>query len=102
MLMYGFDKPEVLGLKFSGQGVVYNLTSLKEGYYRLRLLVPPNSLGKFTDRDFDIVYANYIFGNNYVFAEFFQIIYNLYLFSLLDFLQLELYDNCFYLFHAYF
>ena len=79
MLMYGLDKPEVLGLKFSGQGVVYNLTSLKEGYNRLRLLVPPNSLGKFTDRDFDIVYANYIFGNNYVFAEFFQIIYNLYI-----------------------
>lgn len=79
MLMYGLDKPEVLGLKFSGQGVVYNLTSLKEGYNRLRLLVPPNNLGKFTDRDFDIVYANYIFGNNYVFAEFFQIIYNLYI-----------------------
>ena len=60
MLMYGLDKPEVLGLKLSGQGVVYNLTSLKEGYNRLRLLVPPNNLGKFTDRDFDIVYANYI------------------------------------------
>ena len=69
MLMYGLDKPEVLGLKFSGQGVVYNLTSLKEGYNRLRLLVPPNNLGKFTDRDFDIVYANYIFGNNNIKVE---------------------------------
>lgn len=79
MLMYGPDTNTVLSLKFSGQGVVYNLTSLKEGYTNLRLLLPPNAIGKFTSRDFDIAYANYIMNNDAVFAEFFQIIYNLYI-----------------------
>lgn len=79
MLMYGEDRPDILGLKFSGTGVIFNLTSLKEGYERLDLLVPPNELGRFTDRDFDIAYANYIFQNNFVFCQFFRIIYNLYI-----------------------
>lgn len=79
MLMYGLDTEEVLSLKFAGSGVVYNLASFKEGYNTLHSLLPPNNLGVFTDRDFDIAYANYIFNNDNVFCEFFQIIYNLYL-----------------------
>lgn len=79
MLMYGEDKPEVLALKFSGPGIVFNLTSYKEGFNRLNLLVPPNELGYFTDRNFDIAYMNYIMGNDVVFCQFFWIIYNLYI-----------------------
>jgi hypothetical protein len=51
---------------------------MREGFTPLRLL-PPNSIGRFTDRDFDIAYMNYILGNDNVFCEFFQVIYNLYL-----------------------
>lgn len=77
MLMYG--PPQSTNLTFSGKGVVYNLTSMKEGFVRLATLIPPNEFGRFTDRDFDILYADYIMGNDIIFCEFFQIIYNLYI-----------------------
>ena len=79
MLMYGEDRPDILSLKFSGKGIIFNLTSYKEGFNRLNLLVPPNELGRFTNRDFDIAYANYILQNDMVFIQFFWIIYNLYI-----------------------
>ena len=60
-------------------GIVFNITSMKEGYVRLPLLVPPNELGRFTGRDFDIAYMNYIMNNDLVFKQFFDIIYNLYI-----------------------
>ena len=59
-------------------GLVYNLASLREGYERLPLLVPPNEIGKLSGRDFDIAYMNYIFGNDSVFYQFFFIIMALY------------------------
>lgn len=58
---------------------VFNLNSLREGYQSFRFLIPPNSLGNFVDRDFDILYYNYIFNNDNVFTEFFGIIYELYI-----------------------
>lgn len=79
MLMFGVARDDILNISFSGTGVMYNLSSLKEGFNRLQLLIPPNEIGRFTDREFDIAYANYIFNNDNVFCEFFQIIYNLYL-----------------------
>lgn len=79
MLMYGVGRDDILGIKFAGEGVIYNLTSLREGFNSLYLLIPPNDIGRFTDRDFDIAYANYIMNNDNVFCEFFQIIYNLYI-----------------------
>lgn len=79
MLMFGKDRDEVLNISFAGEGIVYNLASWKDGYINLRLLIPPNEIGKFTNRDFDLAYADYILMNNAVFCEFFQIIYNLYL-----------------------
>lgn len=60
-------------------GRVFNITSLKQEYIRLPSLIPPNSIGRFTGKDFDISYANYIFSNDFVFFEFFNIIYTLYL-----------------------
>lgn len=57
---------------------VYNLNSMREGYPRFRYLLPPNSLGQYVDRDFDIAYFNYIFNNDPVFMEFFSIIFELY------------------------
>lgn len=79
MLMYGQSRDDILNIGFIGNTVVYNLSTMKEGFNNLRLLIPPNSIGRFTDRDFDIAYANYIIQNDNVFCEFFQIIYNLYL-----------------------
>lgn len=79
MLMYGLDTPEVISIKFTGKGVVFSLNSLREGFLRLPSLIPPNALGRFIDRDFDIAYMQYILLNDSVFVEFFQIIYNLYI-----------------------
>ena len=73
MLMYG-DVSNIINT-----GAVYNITSLKEGMIRLPNLIPPNLIGKFVDKDFDIAYANYIMSNDIVFKEFFDIIYNLYI-----------------------
>ena len=58
---------------------VFNLNSMREGYVRFRFILPPNELGKYLDRDFDISYFNYIFQNDNVFKEFFSIIYEIYI-----------------------
>lgn len=79
MLMYGYDRDDIINISFSGDGLIYNLASMREGFIKLNNLIPPNNIGVFTDRDFDIVYANYIMNNDAVFTEFFQIIYNLYI-----------------------
>lgn len=78
MLMYGRDTDEVVHIQFYGERIVYNLSSLREGYYTLRLLLPPIEVGRGVDREFDTNYYQYILSNDYVFAEFFQIVYNLY------------------------
>ena len=65
MLMYGESRDDILGIGFAGAGMIYNLSSLREGFNTLRLLIPPNEIGRFTDRDFDIAYANYILNNDY-------------------------------------
>lgn len=72
MLMYGNSNNIIT------TGIVFNLTSMKEGFTRLSRLIPPNTIGRFTDREFDIIYANYIMSNDFVFKEFFDIIYPLY------------------------
>ena len=77
MLMYGPSSS--VNIRFGGTGIIYNLTSMKEGFVSLQGLIPPNSIGKLIDRDFDIAYANFIMYNDAVFATFFQIIYNLYI-----------------------
>lgn len=73
MLMYG-DFHNIIS-----SGNVFNITSMKEGLIRLPALIPPNSIGRFTGRDFDIVYADYILNNDIVFKQFFDIIYSLYI-----------------------
>lgn len=78
MLMYGRDTDEVMHINFFGEGVMYNLSSLREDFYKLRLLLPPMEVGRGCDREFDTNYYNYILSNDYVFSEFFQIVYNLY------------------------
>ena len=75
MLLYG----NVNSIPYGADMVLFNLTSLKEGMVRLPYLVPPNTLGRFTGKEFDIMYANYIMSNDVVFTEFFHIIYNLYI-----------------------
>lgn len=77
MLMYG--DINATRIDFAGKGVIFNLTSMSEDFVKLPRLIPPNSMGHFTDREFDIAYMNYIMGYDEVFCEFFQIIYNLYI-----------------------
>lgn len=74
MLMYG-----EACYAFSIDCIKFNITSLAEGFVRLNYLIPPNSLGVFHGRDFDIAYMNYIFENDVVFKDFFAIIYHLYI-----------------------
>lgn len=77
MLMYG--PASAADIKFGGKGVMYNLSSMREGFISLQPLIPPNTIGRLTDREFDIAYANYIMSNDTLFCIFFQIIYNLYI-----------------------
>lgn len=58
---------------------IYNVSSMREGFINLQILIPPNIIGKTFDREFDINYFNYILGNDNVFMEFFRIIQDLYL-----------------------
>ena len=78
MLMFG-DASAAQSIDFVGQGKVFNLSSMVEGFVTLRYLIPPNNIGRFTDREFDIAYMNYVLGNDNVFMDFFQIIYELYI-----------------------
>ena len=76
MLMYGkASTARTIGF----EGIIFNLTSMVEDYMPLRLLIPPNDLGRSTERDFDIAYANYIMNTDMAFVELFKIIYNLYM-----------------------
>lgn len=72
MLMYG-DSSNIITT-----GIVFNLSSMKEGFPKLSRLIPPNIIGRFTGRDFDLAYADYIMSNDFIFKEFFDIVYSLY------------------------
>ena len=61
----------------TGKFVIFNLSSLAEGYERVHL-VPSITTNYNDDKQFDIDYANYIFYNDLVFMEFMKIIYPLY------------------------
>lgn len=76
MLLYGY--PSVLSA-ISRETYIFNLSSMVESYPQLPLLIPPSEIGHLYGREFDIKYAEYIFSNDYVFCQFFQIIYHLYL-----------------------
>ena len=75
MLMYGNSKNIPV---YNDNTSVYNLTSLIEYYPRLNLLVP-SGIGYYDGYEFDVAYMNYIFSNNPVFAQFFQIVMDLYM-----------------------
>lgn len=57
--------------------VVFNLSSLAEGYERVHL-VPSIKTNYNDDKQFDIDYANYIFSNDLPFMELMKIVYQLY------------------------
>lgn len=66
------------GNYITDNSIVYNLNSLREGYPRFKYLMPYNKLGFYDSRDFDLAYYNYLFENDNVFKEFFDIIFELY------------------------
>lgn len=59
--------------------VILNLSGLTEGYQRVNLIPQKDSrLDFMDDNNFDLMYFNYIFSNNFTFSELMKIILNLY------------------------
>ena len=56
---------------------IYNISSLLEGYPRLKLL--PYNVMYSDDKEFDMAYAMYILNNDVVFYDMMRIIYNLFI-----------------------
>lgn len=56
--------------------IIFNLSSLLEGFKRVNIL-PPFKIDRY-DRDFDIMYAQYLLENDNVFYEFMLIIISIY------------------------
>ena len=67
MLMYGTND----ALSFLDNCIIYNLTSMNQRFKSLPLLIPPNNIGKFTGKEFDMAYAQWIMNNDPVFYQFF-------------------------------
>lgn len=67
MLYYGNAR------NIQDQCQVFNFTSYIEGYRRLDL-IPPNSLGASTEFEFDVLYMQYIMGDDYKFFQMFTIV----------------------------
>ncbi len=59
-------------------GRIFNISGMIEGYENIQCLIPPNQIGRLTDRDFDIAYVNWILNNDVVFVQFFRVIQALY------------------------
>ena len=77
MLFYGSSN--ILGV-LSDDTIIYNITSYREGLVRLNLLPPLDKRLYLNDcREFDLMYAQWIFNNDIQFFDFFRIIYDLYL-----------------------
>ncbi len=76
MLYYGTSQMlEIL----ASNTIIYNITSFREGLNRLNLL-PPLDKRLFINnaREFDILYAEWIFSNDAQFFDFFKIVFDLY------------------------
>ena len=58
------------------RSVIFNLSSLLEGFERINIL-PPFEMDRYS-RDFDIMYAQYLLGNDNTFYEFMKIIIAIY------------------------
>ena len=58
--------------------VVFNLSSTSNMGVRLNI-VPPYTIDVFDERQFDIIYANYLLSNNDAFISYMQTVYNSYL-----------------------
>lgn len=58
--------------------IFFNLTSLKEGFERLNLIPPSIQNMYLNDKNFDLLYANYILQNDAVFYEMMKIVYSIY------------------------
>ena len=78
MLMYGTSMM-CREVRLFDSLIAFNLTSLSEDFYTLPNIIPPATIPRTSERDFDIAYCDYILGNDVSFMEFFSIVYNLYL-----------------------
>lgn len=79
ILLYGPSDPRNYDSGYETNGFIFNLSTMKEGYETLQVLIPPNNIGHLTGYDFDVMYMNYIMNNDIVFMYFFRIIYYLYI-----------------------
>ena len=77
MLIIG--NKECIPDNYKGNYVIFSLLLDRTGYPPLDIL-PPANVVNYGDREFDILYLDWIFNNDSVFFEFFnKVVYNLYL-----------------------
>lgn len=78
MLYYG--NSSIIPILNLQNTIIFNLTSYKEGLDRLNLLPPIDKRLYLNDnREFDLLYAQWVFNNDNIFFDFFKIVYNLYI-----------------------
>lgn len=76
MLLFGEYKNLLI---YKNDMIVFNLSSLIEGYERVNLLPPYNmQINMVDDKQFDIAYANFILNDENAFYDFMKIIMSLY------------------------
>ena len=78
LLLYGKEDPRIYDPYYCEKGYIFNLTTMREGYESLQILVPPNVLGHLEGLEFDTAYMNYIMQYDRVFLYFFRIMYHMY------------------------
>lgn len=74
MLMYGLAR----NIPTTDDLVVFNISGFAQIGIPLDVLIPPNSLGVTSSKEFDLNYYNWIMNNDALFVEFFRIIQALY------------------------
>lgn len=88
LLIYGNVDPKSLNqdYKYARESgflqsdcIAFNISTYREGYFKLTDVLPPRAIGVTSGYDFDMAYANYILSNDLPFCEFFSIIYHLYI-----------------------
>lgn len=76
MLMYG-NSYCVGMLEDIPNTKIYNISTMREGFNNLQILIPPPNIGYTFDREFDVAYYYWVMNNDEIFVEFFRIIQDL-------------------------
>lgn len=81
-LVFGEYDLITTAMVYDNEWVILNFNSLKEGFERLNLIIPFNVLNpsqEVYEKEYDIMYANYIMNNDIAFMELMKVIMSLYM-----------------------